>query len=863
MKNKHISVGAAAIAAGLSFLSLASPVLQDGLHGVWISVPSAGVYRGPVDSGTRAADGTSWFVRRFRNEGEIRSAKWTVAGLGVFEVFVNGKRIGEDFLKPGFTHNKKTKYSFSYDVTEFLKCGADEENVLAAEVSAGWWRDKIVTPKHKSRNRGFAGDKSAFLGELAIEYANGKTSILATDADNWLCGTAGAVKHAAIFDGEEYDARERDPFWGEGLVEKPEVNNEFCGEILPSAGAEVVLRRDLAMSRGPFSLDKGETLVVDFGQNCAAVPEFRFRAQRGTVLTALPGEMLNDADKGVRGCDGPAGSVYRANFRIPKDGMRIAYTFSGEGMEEYMPRFTFFGYRYLSITATDAVEIESVTSVPVSSVKKELETGTLETGNDSVNRLVKNIYWGQLSNYLSVPTDCPQRNERLGWAADTQVFCEAGSFNADTRKFFRKWMRDMRDSQDAKGGFPGVAPFAQYGNIMMRVGWADAGVIVPWTVWRHFGDTDIITDNWAAMERFMNRVGTTRYRTGELPECGNYQWNDWLSLTRLESCPVKPEYGAFFKAANGRRMPKPETIVYWNYMGGCYWLMDAMMMAEMADATHRADDAAKYRKMSGESRAYLKETFFNAGDGMLVETFDGMQTPMLFALKLGLVEGEAKERTIDALKKSIAENGGTLHTGFLGTAVALDVLSENGMETLACDLLLNRNFPGWLYSVDQGATTIWERWNSWTKADGFGPVGMNSFNHYAYGSILAWMYRTLAGIAPEVSEPGFKRVIMAPKPDRRLGHVRAEYKSVAGLIKSAWRYEGDEWIWEFAIPEGATALVAIPGDTEPQEYTAGAYTVKRHLPAAGNPFSAITSPGTAGSPMTTELKLSKLKRGSF
>jgi alpha-L-rhamnosidase len=270
--------------------------------GVWISVPNAPVFKGKVTGKSRAAEGTSWFTRSFTNSEEISSAKWTVCGLGVFEVYVNGQRVGDDFLKPGFTHFEKTKYSFSYDVTDLLNKSKGAENILAGEVSAGWWRDKIVTPNGWD---GFAGKKSAFIGTLKLVYKDGRSETIGTDTESWRCGVAGSVIQASIFDGETYDARKKNPVLGGGLNLLPERNEEFKGVILPSNGGEVLLRRDLAMVRGPYSLKKGETIVVDFDQNCAAVPEFVFSARRGTVLTALPGEMLNDAEKGKRGSDGP------------------------------------------------------------------------------------------------------------------------------------------------------------------------------------------------------------------------------------------------------------------------------------------------------------------------------------------------------------------------------------------------------------------------------------------------------------------------------------------------------------------------------------------------------------------------------
>ena len=835
----------------------------------WISAVDAPVFDGKVENGARAADGASWFVRETRNDRKVASAVWMTAGLGVYEIYVNGKRIGDDALKPGFTHVKKTRRSFTYDITDSFRNGEGESNFLAAEVTAGWWRDKIVN---------FAGKKSAFRAVLKVTYADGSDEVIGTKAGDWLAGVGGPVTHAAIFDGEEYDARAKPPYFGAPSFKPAERNDEFNGEILPSEGGEVCRRYDLALkpvaayvwkgvdgadesnkvfgivhklrdvrikttSSGDTcfedcTLAKDETLVVDFGQNCAGVPVFAFKAAEGTVLTCLPAEMLNDGNgERSRGNDGPAGSVYRENLRVPEKGMRMRYTFGAPSEDDeavvYMPMHTFFGYRYISVTATDDVTIRAVASIPVTSIKKEMELGRLETGVADVNKLISNVYWGQLSNYLSVPTDCPQRNERLGWTADTQVFTEAGTFNADTSSFFRKWMRDLCDNQDARGGFPGVAPLGQYGNDAMRLGWADVGVITPYQIWKQFGDAKLVADNWAAMEKFVARVNETKYRTELLPECGNYQWNDWLSLTKLESCPYKPALSAFEKDPSGKRRPKADTLVYWNYLGGCYWLWDAQMMAEMAAAI--GQDAAKYGKMAEDAKAYLRAEFFAEPDGMIVPVLRGMQTPALFALKLGLVEGDARDKTIADLKASFASNGGTFHTGFLGTSILMDTLTANGLDSLAYDLLLNHSFPGWLYSVDQGATTIWERWNSYTKDKGFGPVGMNSFNHYAYGAVLAWMYKHMAGIAADPKAPGFKNIIMAPKPDRRLEFVKAEYKSAAGLIKSSWRYESEKWnknekwIWDFTIPKGATADVTLPGETASKHYSAGTYHIVKQL----------------------------------
>ena len=565
-------------------------------------------------------------------------------------------------------------------------------------------------------------------------------------------------------------------------------------------------------------LHAGETLVVDFGQNAAAVPAFVFKAAEGTELTCLPGELLNDGNGAKsRGMDGPEGSVHRRNLRSEGSHFRVSYTFgASKDFVSYCPRTTFLGYRFASITASGDVRFKSIRSIPVTSIAQSLETGTMETGDASVNKLISNTLWGMRSNYLSVPTDCPQRDERQGWTADTQVFTETGTFFANTDRFFHKWMRDMRDTQSPEGGFPGVAPWGQYGDAgMMRLGWADAGIIVPWTVWKQFGDPLIIQENWDAMNRFMNHINDHRYDHVALSaENGNYQWADWLSYEPLESCG-----GGAFEGGK----PKPDAITYWNYLSASYWAIDAGMMADMAAASGR--DAAPYRQMASNARQYLREQFLNADGTFKCDILNTMQTPALFALRNNLVEGNAREQLKARLRQNFADHGGCLQTGFLGTSILLPTLTANGMSDIAYDLLFQRKNPSWLYSVDNGATTIWERWNSYTIEKGMGPSGMNSFNHYAYGCVCQWLWEHAAGIAADPADPGFRHIIMRPQPDRRLGHLTAEYRSAAGTIRSAWSYRGDRWTWEFTIPEGATATVTLPGETTSKDYSAGHYKI--------------------------------------
>lgn len=817
----------------------------------WISAKDAPVVSGIILDGSRAADGASWFMSTVKNGKKVKTARWMTTGLGVYDIYVNGKLVGDEILKPGFTDRRKTKRSFTYDITGIFNTGKGEENTLSAQVTPGWWADKIVTP---AGHEGMIGKKCAFRAVLELTYSDGSTELFGTDTTAWKAGIAGQVTHAAIFDGEEFDARLQPGYETPEKLSTPETNSEFSGEILPSEGAEIYFRDDLALSpvkayvwKGvsgesndaygkvnilreyktgePMTVSPGEILVIDFGQNCAAVPSFSFSAAEGTVLECLPGELLNDGNGAKsRGMDGPEGSVHRLNLRIPDTGMRLKYTFAGSGEETFRPRNTFFGYRFASITVSDDVRISSIKSVPVTSISKEMEIGSITTGNESVNKLISNTLWGQRSNYLSVPTDCPQRNERLGWTADTQVFAETGTFFANTASFFHKWMRDLIDSQSETGAFPGVAPLSQYGDDMMRLGWADAGIIVPWTIWKQFGDTQIIEQSWASMEKFINHINDTRYDHNVLKaENLDYQWADWLSYEPLESHGGS----AFRKDSKGHNRPQPEAVDYWNYLGASYWVIDAEMMRDMAKASGR--DASRYEKMAADAKAYIRKTFLTPDGRFKTEILNTMQTPALFALKNGIVEGNEKEAMIGRLRENFASHGNCLQTGFLGTSILMPTLTANGMSDIAWELLLQRKNPSWMYSIDNGATTIWERWNSYTIENGMGPKGMNSFNHYAYGVVCEWIWESVAGIASDPENPGFRHIIMKPVPDRRLGHLDAVYKSAAGEIRSAWRYEGDKWIWEFTVPEGCSATVTAPGDTVSEEYEAGSYRIEKEI----------------------------------
>ena len=820
--------------------------VADGVSGTsWTFVSPKGEWsKETAKSGLKVAA----FSKTIVNEGDVAKVQISAAALGCYELYVNGELVssaeGEnrfDYLRAGVTDPTLRRAYNTYDATGFWKKGKGAENVVSAFVAASWFSDTLG---------GRCDVKPAFAANVSATGADGKTVVFSSDA-TWFASFDTPFTTAGIYEGEIRDGRVCMCAAKCAGRETAEINTNFTGTVSAAEGPGVSLRRDIALlpktaytyngaigasstnvfgqvrrvrefrAGDPMSVCRGERLVVDFGQNAAAIPEIVATSKAGAVLTFKGGEMLNDANgERARGNDGPAGSLYRENYRALKDkGAEVKYVFRGDGAEHYLPTFTFMGYRYAEISATDDVTIWSIRSIPVTSIRKSLERGAFRTSDRDVNRLVENVRWGQYSNYLSVPTDCPQRDERLGWTADTQVFTAAAYRNADVYGFLSKFMTDMRDSQsrDPKGcRFPGVAPSQRWGACGYgRLGWADAGVIVPWTSWKMTGDKSILEKNWDAMVRFVNFQQKTKYRTAESAD-GNYQWADWVSFEKYESC-----------SGRGWKDKKllPETLTYWDFLAGCYWLWNAQRMSEMSTALAKADESARFAKMADEARAYLKGEFFKDG-GRLPEFLRDMQTPHLFALKFGLYDDPAvKAEAIDLLLKNIDAHNGCLQTGFLGTSILMDTLTyDAGRPDVAYSLLLQHAFPSWLYSVDQGATTIWERWNSYTRDKGFGPVGMNSFNHYAYGAVLDWLYGTVAGIKPGKNGGFDEEFVLAPIPDKRLGFVEASYKTKSGVIKSSWKYVNGACTYSFSIPAGSKAVVTFGGKT--REYGPGSYTLK-------------------------------------
>ncbi len=742
---------------------------------------------------------------------ELKAARVDATALGIYDLYVNGKRVGRqagredatpyDELKPGWTDYTARCLYYSYDLAPYLTEG---ENTLLAAVAPGWYNGRIALGTYGETH-------IALLAAIRLSDADGER-VLYTDK-TWEASWGSAIRAADIWDGEMYDAnqpslatiseKQDSLHWG---TPAEETHDLF---VTPQVGSTITVRPNLTrkpetvtvyrgtedngsdygkihvvrtLTGNSFTLAAGEAAVLDFGQNMVGWPTFTARGAAGTSLQIRFGEMLNDSGLKSRGNDNPEGSIYSINYRSAK--AKLCYILNGQD-DTYRPTFSFFGFRYCEIRATADVTFENLTAEVVGSANRE--TGHMETSNADVNRLISNVLWGQRGNYLSVPTDCPQRDERLGWTGDTQAFCCTAAYNADVDGFFHKWLQDARDSQAENGMYPDVIPKVRvvgWGG----AAWSDAGIIVPYTMWKMYADTDIIREHYASMERYMDWLATTDL-SGP-----NATYGDWLAYEPTDA----------------------------RYISVAYYALDARYMAAMSRAIDRADRAAHYDSLFEQVRDYFRRIYCNAEGDLNPEV--RTQTGYLLALRNDLLLPERRPAAVAALKQKIIDNGYKLSTGFVGSCILNEVLAEFGENDLAYSLLLQTENPSWLYSVHQGATTIWERWNSYTKATGFGDVGMNSFNHYAYGAVQEWMYRHIAGIETTEQAPGFAHPILQPKPDTRSAEeipagqekitwVRTSFASPVGLIESAWDMT-DGFTYTCRVPVAATLHLPLIGSAE-------------------------------------------------
>ena len=752
------------------------------------------------------------FRKKINVSGEVEWARLYSTALGAFDMYIDGARVGEktaygvvyDELKPGYTSASKRIQYYTYDVTDALASG---EHLLSAQLAKGWYG-------------GLSGGVSSTLqlrAKLVVKYKEQAEPVVIGTDSSWKTSYASGVMFSAIYDGETYDGN-TDESWRSDISYNDTdwipaaVMTSFSGRIDPISGSRVRVREDLTRDEytvtvyngatganndqygkinvvgtytqdDTFTLYKGETAVIDFGQNFAGWPEITARGAKNTAITMRCGEMLNDMN-GIktRGNDGPEGSVYHANYRSAASISR--YIMNGNSSETNHSNYTFYGFRYIDITASADITVESLRGLVLTSMHEDV--GTIETSSAGVNKLISNIKWGGYSNILSIPTDCPQRNERAGWTADTQVFATTGMYYSDLQNFYIKWMEDMRDAARASdGAFRTIAPINETEGY--EAGWSDAGVIVPYNVYKMTGDKRILEQNWDAMQKFMDVYMASTNKNG-----GGTRYGDWVSLENNEE-DVK------------------------RLCAIAYFAGDALLMAEMAKALGKTADVTKYIAVYESEKEYFIQKYVNP-DGSLKR---GEQTSCLMALAYDLLPNDAsKEKVKNALLTNLSNNGNKLQTGFLGTAIIMQTLTKIGASDMAYNLLLQDQFPSWLYCVDLGATTTWERWNSYTIENGFNyqrmnsndPANMNSFNHYAYGVVGEWMYGYMAGIMYDIANPGFKHTILQPTVDtsERMTNVIASYDSAYGKIESAWKLSGNTLKFDCKVPANTTATVHLP-----------------------------------------------------
>ncbi len=752
-------------------------------------------------------------------EKEVKRAVLYSSALGLYDAYLNGERIGRldaakgtriyDELKPGWTNYDRTLLYNTYDVTSYLKNGV--ENKIGVMVGTGWWCGRVSQGTYDYL-------PPAFIGELHILYSDGTKERIVTD-ETWDYIKDTSVISADIYNGEIFNANL--PTASEETMDlskkrscKVRVLNQedilfkgefgsFYGYNVTQADAycrkaqEAVLYHEIEENQTKFGqiavqqvlmdeaifplvLSKGQTVIFDFGQNMTGVPNLVYTAPKESTITMEFGEILNDSGSKNRKNDGPKGSIHQENYRSAQS--KVTIVSGGREMEEYQTVFSYFGFRYIAVCTSEDIVIQNLIGIALTNASPE--SGDIQTDNKQINQLFSNIKWSQRNNFLLVASDCPQRDERLGWTGDLQVFQKASLYNQNLRSFYNKWLQDCLDSQQDDGAYTDTVPYSIVtggGN----AGWADAGISIPYYLYQFYGDKTCIEKMYDSMNRYMDYLESVsnfdieQGRIGPLTAFG-----DWLAFEETDK----------------------------EFISTVYYAKDAAMMRDMAEILGNKRDARKYKIKLKEIKRYFEGKYI-VNDHLNVQT----QSACLLALSNELVKGKTKDNTVKDLAEMIEKNNNQLSTGFLGTPELLPVLTKEGYAELAYELLLRQESPSWMYSVNQGATTIWERWDSYTEETGFEPSGMNSFNHYSNGSIAAWMYESMLGISIDAANGQILlKPIVVTGADAPVKRCEGYYNSIYGKISVKWELDEENVLYEVTIPANTEAVFTINGNDKKQ-----------------------------------------------
>jgi len=712
--------------------------------------------------------------KEFEADSEIVWARAYATSLGMYELFINGDRVGDALFTPGWTvYNKRLQFQ-TYDVTSMIKEGL---NAVGAVVGAGWYKGDLAGWVGR---RNVYGDKTAVLVQIMIRYKDGSEKVIVSD-DTWKV-SEGPILYSELYHGETYDARLEKNDWNttgfddSAWINAKIVNHSF--DVLVPQDGIYVRRQETLKAKSIFTTPKGEK-VIDFGQNLAGWVKFRVKGEKGESVVLKHAEVLDKE-----------GNFYIENMRAAK--VRIEYILKGEDVEVFEPHFTFQGFRYVLIeTYPGEPQLEDFEAIVINSDMER--TGTFSCSNELLNQLNHNILWGLKGNFVDIPTDCPQRDERLGWTGDAQVFISTACFIKDTALFFRKWLRDLKAEQLENGGIPFVIPDVLSNNLQndkiikrenSATGWADAAVICPWTVYLSYGDLEVLKEQYETMKKWVGYI-QSKAENGLIWNSG-FHFGDWVALDAKE--------GSYIGAT-------PTDLI-----ATAYYAYSTKLLVQSAKALGKEDDFSTYSKLYENVVKAFRDEFFTLRGRLSART----QTAHILALMFDLAPVEHKERTINELLKLLNEHEGHLTTGFLGTPYFLQVLSENNQLAAAYDLLLKEDFPSWLFQVKMGATTIWEHWDG-IKPDGsMWSANMNSFNHYAYGAVGDWLYKVVAGINPVIDKPGYKKIKISPKPGGGLSYAKASLKTMYGEVSSQWSIEDGILSLKVAIPHNTKASIVLP-----------------------------------------------------